>query len=371
MRINGERVKQAREIRGMTQGELAERVDASQPHISLIEQNAETPSESLLEAMALATGFPTAFFLRPSGPDFPLGSLLYRKTRKIAASEAAQIRQTARAALELVGYLGKRYRSIPVSIPRVSCEPSEAAQIVRSHLGVSPDGPIPGLLRKLERAGVVVLYLPCSIEGFNAFSAWSDEETRRPVIFLQRLNAGDRIRFTLGHELAHLALHQDFLGAPAELDRQANEFAAEFLLPAEILRQELRLPLTLTALADLKRRWGVSMEGIAYQCNRLGLITQRQHDYIRGKMRKMDWLGSEPVQIPRETPRLLLQMVEGGFASETDAIRKLSKELGFATGLLDSLFRANRPEQTEPIAKAGPSADASVLAFSPRKAAGS
>ena len=371
MRINGERVKQAREIRGMTQGELAERVGASQPHISLIEQNAEFPSEALLEAVALATGFPTAFFLRPSGPDFPLGSLLYRKTRKIAAAEAAQIRQTARAALELVGYLGKRFKSIPVSIPRISSAPAEAAQIIRSHLGVSPDGPIGGLLRKLERAGVVVLYLPCNTDGFNAFSAWSDEEIRRPVIFLQRISAGDRIRFTLSHELAHLALHQGFLGAPTELDRQANEFAAEFLLPAEMLRQEIRLPLTLTNLADLKSRWGVSMEAIAYQCLRLGFITPRQHDYVRGKMKKMDWLGNEPVQIPAETPRLLSQMIESAFANEVDAARRLSRDLGFAPGFLESLFRANRPQQTEGMVKSSPTADASVLAFSPRRASSS
>jgi Zn-dependent peptidase ImmA (M78 family)/DNA-binding XRE family transcriptional regulator len=370
MRINGERVKQAREIRGLTQGELASRVDVSQPHISLIEQNAEPPSEAVLEAIALVTGFPVSFFLRQSGPDFPLGSLLYRKTRKIAAADTAQIRQTARAALELVAFLGKRFKSIPVSIPRVSSDPAEAAQLVRSHLGVSPDGPIVGLVRKLERAGVLVLYLPCEADGFDAFSAWSDEETRRPVIFLRRIKAGDRIRHTLSHELGHLVLHQDFLGAPSELDRQANLFAGEFLIPADVLRQEVRLPLTLTNLADLKRRWGVSMESLSYHCNNLELITARQQGYIINKMRKQGWLGNEPVQIPVETPRLLHQMIETAFANEGDAARRLTKELGFASGFLESLLRANRPQQSE-MAETGPSSDASVLAFSPRRTFGS
>lgn len=370
MRINGERAKQAREIRGLTQGELASRVDVSQPHISLIEQNAETPSEAVLEALALATGFPVSFFLRQSGPDFPLGSLLYRKTRKIAAADTAQIRQTARAALELVAYLGRRFKPIPTSIPRIASDPGEAAQIVRSHLGVSPDGPITGLVRKLEKAGVLVLYLPCEIEGFDAFSAWSDEEIRRPVIFLRRINAGDRIRHTLSHELGHLALHQDFLGAPSELDRQATYFASEFLFPTEALRQEVRLPLTLTKLADLKRRWGVSMEAISYHCKNSDIITDRQQGYILSKLRKQGWYGNEPVQIPVETPRLLHQMIETAFANEAEAARRLTKELGFASGFLESLLRANRPHQGE-MAEAGPSSDASVLAFSPRKTFGS
>lgn len=357
MRVNGERVKQAREIRGLTQEDLAARVNSSQPHISLVEQNAESPSEGLLEAIALATGFPRAFFFRNKGPDFPLGSLLYRKSRQISAAGTAEIRQHARIALELVTYLGqnKHFKSIPVAIPRVNCDPFEAAQIVRSHMGVSPDGPILGLVRKLERAGVLVMYLALEFEGFDAFSAWTDERERRPVIFLKMRPEGDRMRRTLAHELAHLVLHQDFLGSPKELDVEADEFTGELLFPSEAMRAEIKLPLTLTRLAELKRRWGISMQAVAhYACER-GLISARQKNYIRAKLAKRDWLRHEPVEIPIEFPRLLGQMLDSSFVSQKDAVRGLSKPLGLSQGLLESIIKSNRPSGSPmKMAPAGP-----------------
>jgi Zn-dependent peptidase ImmA (M78 family) len=67
----------------------------------------------------------------------------------------------------------------------------------------------------------------------------------RAVIWLNDADGRRRKRFTLAHELGHLLLHgeegrgmfRDATFAGTKLEREANEFAAELLMPASILRK--------------------------------------------------------------------------------------------------------------------------------------
>src|SRR5262245_32578030 len=107
--INGDRIKQAREISGYTQEELADKVGVSQPAIAQLEQvapgRAFVPSDSLIEAIAFKLGFPVSYFRRGAAPEFPLGSLLYRKRNSLKAQDRNRIRQFARFAYELAEYM--------------------------------------------------------------------------------------------------------------------------------------------------------------------------------------------------------------------------------------------------------------------------
>ena len=47
----------------------------------------------------------------------------------------------------------------------------------------------------------------------------------------------DRLWLTLAHELGHLCLHGAELGGDPE--DEANEFTAEFLMPADVIRPRL------------------------------------------------------------------------------------------------------------------------------------
>ena len=72
--INGDRVRQARELRGLTQTDLAERVGVNQSMIAHIESGRSQPSDAITEAIALQTGFPPAFFRQEATTNFPMGS---------------------------------------------------------------------------------------------------------------------------------------------------------------------------------------------------------------------------------------------------------------------------------------------------------
>ena len=71
--ITPARLRQARELRGLTQTALARQVGVHPSAIAQLETGRIQPSPAVLDALSRATGFPPAFFTRPSGPPLPLG----------------------------------------------------------------------------------------------------------------------------------------------------------------------------------------------------------------------------------------------------------------------------------------------------------
>lgn len=315
MIVNGERVKQAREIRRLTQTELAEAVNVNQSTIARLEANGiAQPNETLLHAIALRTGFPLAFFRQETGPEFPLGSLLFRRRLSLASIDKDHIRQTARLLFELAEKFSqsKQIKPIEVRVKRFSGPPELAARAIRDAFGFSPDTPITRLMLHLEKIGVLVLSLPVSIPKYDAFSLWTGGESPRPVIILSANKPGDRQRFNLAHELGHLVMHHPMTVGNATIEREANKFAAEFLMPEETIKREMlaSMPLTLTDLAELKRRWGVSIQALIMRALSLGLLTRRQVAQRFIRLNALGWREKEPVDIPTEKPRLLRKLAE-------------------------------------------------------------
>jgi len=316
--INGERVKQAREIRGLTQAELARLVGVNQSNIARVESGTLAASETLASTIALHTDFPRLFFEQDSGPEFPLGSLLFRKKSRLKSGERSLVRQVARLAFELYEKVSKNFQPYETTIPRLSESPELAAMITRSALGYSPDMPISDLVRRLERNGVTALAVPCPIKDHDAFSLWTDGDPRRPTVVLTAGKSGDRMRFSLAHELGHLVLHQAVMGSRSEVESEADIFASEFLMPAETIRRELKAPLTLTRLVELKQVWMVSVQALVMRARALDLISERQKKYLYQQISQRGWRTEEPARIESERPRLLRKMIETVYGSFFD-----------------------------------------------------
>ncbi len=75
--FSGERVRQAREICGLTQEELGVRILASQWTVSKIESNKLVPTGHTLDRLLFTLSFPLGFFKQGPPPEFPLGSLAW------------------------------------------------------------------------------------------------------------------------------------------------------------------------------------------------------------------------------------------------------------------------------------------------------
>jgi Zn-dependent peptidase ImmA (M78 family)/DNA-binding XRE family transcriptional regulator len=337
--INGERLRQARELCGFTQKRLAELVEVEQPLIAYIEGGQKQPSDRLLDAIALATGFPPPFFKQTSAPDFPAGSLLFRAHASVAKLKRAQAHRYAQVLFEAAAKMERGIKTLPLRLPRVMMPAADAARIARSELGLSPDRPIPNVIHVLEKGGILVLALPVPLESRDAFSGWAGVESAKPVIVVSAGKSGDRLRFSVAHELGHLTMHRGWQGDPKELESQANAFAAEFLLPEEGIRYDLVPPITLTSLASLKQKWGVSIQALIRRAKDLEIISVRQYRYLFEQLSARGWRLQEPqnLAIDIEKPRAFRKMAELLYGRPIN-IRKFADYLTLSPSFLRNIL---------------------------------
>jgi Zn-dependent peptidase ImmA (M78 family)/transcriptional regulator with XRE-family HTH domain len=313
--IFGDRVRQARELRKLTQFELAERLGVTQSFVSQIEGGWANPPEEFMSKLVFEVGFPRTFFEQPTNDDFPVGSLLFRAHTSMTDVEQREIYRWAQTVYDLYRRMTavRRIREIPLHIPRSQQPPALAAALARSELGLAPDVPIPNLINALEKAGVLLIALPNQFRGRDAFSLWAgwQNDQRRPVIIVSEQPA-DRLRMSVAHELGHLVMHQPLTVGMGDIENQAKEFAGCFLLPENAMRRELMPPVTLDTFLNLKPKWGVSMQALIVRAHELGIVTTRKYHYLFSKLAARGWKVREPLShaVPLEKPRALRKVAE-------------------------------------------------------------
>jgi Zn-dependent peptidase ImmA (M78 family)/transcriptional regulator with XRE-family HTH domain len=341
--INGERVRQIRELLNLTQKELAGRINVAQAAIAKIESGELKPSEPLVRQLALATGFPVEFFRRGDGPDFPLGSLLFRAHATATIRSRTEAYRYAQLAFEMAQSLAQRVNSPSLRLPRLSESSSVAATITRAQLGFPPDTPIPNLIKAAELAGVLILNLPIEIEHRDAFSHWvGEQENAKPVICVSGGKTGDRRRWSVAHEIGHLVMHHALHGQLADIEKEANRFAAELLLPEEAMRREIVPPVSLLSLSRLKPRWKVAIQALTRRCYELEIISRRQYGYLFEQISARGWRLREPanLDVPIERPRGLRKMAELLYGLPIN-FGKLARELDLPTSLVRTVLEAH------------------------------
>lgn len=330
--VNGERVRQAREMACLTQVDLGRLVGVSQTMIAHIEKGLKQPSSELADAIARDTGVSFDFLCMPSGVSLPEGSLLFRARSNVPAKRLAQARSSAESAFEIYMRLSERFELPRIKLKPAQGSPPSAARAVRDMLGLSQDKPIPHLIRAFEKAGGVVLAMP-KLEGTEAFAVWA---SNRPVVALGPSGSGDRLRFSAAHEIGHLTMHHSHT-ARAQAEKDAHSFAAELLMPSEAISGDLDRLLTVEILGRLKQKWGVAMSSLLMRARELGLISRRSYDRLVIEM--APWRMREPTKydIPIEKPRALRQMAEEIYGTDLDLAR-ITRDFGLPARLIADIF---------------------------------
>ena len=133
-------------------------------------------------------------------------------------------------------------------------------------------------------------------------------------------------------------MHSPLRVSVTEADVEARAFAQEFLLPAEAMKAEMQQPVTLSSLAALRPRWGVSISFLAKRAESLEFITRNQHRYII-QQKHSQWGKSEPGDetITPERPRMVHKMAEMLYGNPIDFPR-LTKDSGLPTKILRHLL---------------------------------
>ena len=221
-----------------------------------------------------------------------------------------------------------------IKIPRmIGGKPILSAEITRSHLGISPDTSINNMVNLVENSGVFILTLPLILPKLDAFSTWAHLDFERPIIAVSSGKPMDRMRFNIAHELGHLVLHQPINESIKVIEKQADDFASEFLLPEKAMRNELTPPISLTELARMKLRWGVSMQALIYRARNLKIINDRQFKYLFSQLSAHGWRKREPtnLDVKLESPQLVRNIIEASYKSPEDYALDMGMSLAKAT----------------------------------------
>jgi Zn-dependent peptidase ImmA (M78 family)/transcriptional regulator with XRE-family HTH domain len=329
--FNPEMLILAREARGLTQTQVAAAVGAQQGTISKTEAGLALPADQTLEKLSDALGFPVDFFYQQDRV-FGFNSAVFfhrkrqalpdRVLRKIHAFMNITRMRIERLLRSSEVSTGNTFQRIELADYDGSAE--EVGMLMRA-VWTLPHGPVRNLTEIIESAGGIVVRMNFGTRQADAVSEWVPGY---PPIFLVNGDAGipgDRLRLTLAHEVAHVLLHRY---PNPDMEDEANEFAAEFLMPRREIKASL-YNLTLLKLVQLKRIWKVSMAALVHRAFELGTITDSQRRYLYINMAKRGYRTREPIEadVPLEIPTILSKMVR-------THIEKLDYTEGQVMGLL-------------------------------------
>lgn len=143
---------------------------------------------------------------------------------------------------------------------------------------------------------------------------------------------------TLAHELGHLVLHSGVIST--DIEGEAGEFAAEFLMPIATIRPQLR-NIRLNRLTDLKREWGVSIQALIERAFRADLMTQNDRTRLYKQLSHHGWRTREPAsdELAPELPQLSASIFEA-LRSRGLPDADIAYLAGFASVKENDLFQA-------------------------------
>ena len=356
--ISGDRLRQMRELHRLTQSDLAAQVPGlTQPRLSRIEKELAVASAETVELLSAVLGVRSDFFRREPVPDVLGHSPQFRSRTSLTTSGKAAALQWARLVLEAYDRLAAAAVRIPLRLaPQTGATPVEAAGYARRQLGFSAGEPLPYLILAVERAGVPVVGLPYSVDGLDAFCAWRDGT---PVVAVLGGAPGDRLRFSVAHELGHLLLHSSRPDR-GNAEREADEFAAELLTPLHAIGPAMPANPTLRSLAMLKTQWGVSIRSLIRRAREVGAIDQDRSTGLHRQLSARGWSRVEPGFVPVEKPRAFRKLAEISYGPGPD-VERLATDSGWSESLALAVLDRHATAAELPFEGAGPDPGADVI----------
>jgi Zn-dependent peptidase ImmA (M78 family)/transcriptional regulator with XRE-family HTH domain len=320
--FDGDRLRQARQLALRTKQDVAAAIGVSAAAVGQYEANAMAPRPELVGALASTLDVLPEFFSagRPQ-TKLESGDAFFRSLRSTTARQRAKATSYTEQVWELVNAIERHVRLPEVRLPDFETEPGRpldpvtTARAVRQFWGLGGK-PVAHLVRLLESKGIIAVLVPMVEHEVARIDAFSTLAFDRPVMVLSVDKADDvfRHRFTAAHELGHLIMHGEYTAGDPALERQADRFAAEFLMPTNVVRDELPARFDMRKLAQLSEHWGVSVQALVYRSKELGLISDSaaRRAYIKlHELAEAPAVAPRPVrQYPGEVPGMLAQAVE-------------------------------------------------------------
>ena len=347
------RLALARRRAALPRTRLGALVGVTPSAITQFEKGQSKPTLPVLQQLAENLDVSIEFFRAGRAlPSLPASGAHFRSLRSTTALQREQALAFGELTLAVFAALEDHVQLPSVSLPEFDVpadispgDITRLAQHAREQLGV-PRGPIPHVVRLLEAHGVVVVRLDEVSQHVDAFS---HQQGHRPLVMLNPAKQDKaRSRFDAAHELGHLLIHHDAEPGSRLVERQAHQFAAEFLAPAAEIADDLPRRLDWATLHQLKRRWGISLKALVMRAHVLGRMTEGT--YRRGLQQlAAAGLPERGSLGPPETPVLLPRAIHLMGPTEQYGIRTLADGAGLAVEEVERIQRAAGGDTKRPV----------------------
>ena len=324
--FSGDRLRSAREARGLSGAALAELVDVSRSAISQYERGIQTPSPKVVQEISDKLNLPPKYFMS-TPPMVDQTPVFYRSFSAALKTARTKSERKLEWLHEIVWKLEQQLEFPAVNLPsfdlpddvlQLSLDDIEDFAKQTRRFWQLGDGPISSLVQLLENNGVIVARQFLDSLKLDAFSNWNGASKRPFVVLGSDKGSAVRSRFDAAHELAHLVLHRGFSEKDLknttrfrQMERQADRFAGALLLPSVTFLSEV-FAFTPEALLTLKERWGASVGLMVKRSSDLGAISEETTRKLWMRISKRGWRKKEPLDdtLRPENPKLLSKCFE-------------------------------------------------------------
>ncbi|MFU8785486.1 helix-turn-helix domain-containing protein [Aliidiomarina sp.] len=352
-----ERFVRARKASGLSMQALADQVGLSPNAIKKYEHGDAMPSSSNLMKLAKALNVRSEYFFRPMKVE--LEGVEYRKRASTPQKTLAKIKSDVLDQVErwyeLLDFFPDSAKPIkdftlPPCLPNSIGDYDELESVANTmreywDLGLNP---VQDLVDTFESRGLMVILSHVGTD--KKFDGLAGSIKGKPLIVISGLQSGDRQRFTLAHELGHLALHGRLADSLDE-EKACNRFAGAFLLPKSSIQQELgerRSHLEARELYMLKHEYGLSMAAVGVRAMQCHLISEHYYTRLMKSFSINGWRKQEPGEpYPTETTFLFKQLVYRALSEEYMGEAKAAELLGMS---LSSFHKERKLEVTHECA---------------------
>lgn len=305
-KLNNKMIELARESRGFTQTELAEKLDIPQGSLSRMERGELGVKQDVIDKLCEILNYPESFFFQEK--KISVADTHYRKSIIVDR----QTKLAAEAMMNIYKFnVEEMLKSVDVklNVPVLNDQydsPGKVARYLRSYWKVER-GAIFDLCGLIESNGIIIIYIDFGTDMIEGRTIVTD--TGHPIIFINKKSSTDRQRLTLAHELGHVIMHVNAMPIfTGEEESSAFEFACEFLMPYSECQYDLNEKTTVEKLVDLKRYWKVSIQSMLYRMKSEKLHSANRNRYLWSIVVAKGWRKVEPIEITQPNPSLLKRM---------------------------------------------------------------
>ena len=321
-----------RKMAGLTQEELARKIDVTKMTISHYESGKREADSSIVLKLAKALNIKSCNLILSVNPGLVITHGDFRKAPDC-------IQEKVKLACDTVDrYLNRFFNIVTILggnvLPKFKAlekirfvEPKKCAEQLRAYFRLPASTTVPNLIDLLEEKGIVV----CQLENVNRhIYGMNGTVNQRPYIMVNDQLSPTQQRFTIIHELIHI-LFRFSKKDEEQKESLIDKAAGMFFIASEDLKRKLGPHRTniLNDLLPLQQKYGVSINTILHRANEENIIDSKTYKKHLAYIKKNKLSNNAQPELYPEKSILFRQLVLRGLSENLINNSKAAELLGY------------------------------------------